>query len=89
MRTTVPAGKGARIFVKDERTGQSDTFHYEDGLSEFVKYLNRTETVLMPDVIRIRGEATTFRQEAGPGGLPCAPRTSSANSSKMRCVRGV
>ena len=50
---------GIRIFVKDERTGQSDTFHYEDGLSEFVKYLNRTETVLMPDVIRIRGKVET------------------------------
>lgn len=46
---------GIRIAVKDERTGQSDAFHYEDGLTEFVQYLNRTETPLIPEVIRTRG----------------------------------
>ncbi|WP_437203990.1 DNA gyrase subunit B [Planctomicrobium sp. SH664] len=46
---------GIRIHVMDERTGQSDTFHYDDGLAEFVKWINRTETPLHPDVIRIRG----------------------------------
>ena len=44
---------GVKVHIKDERTGQSDSFHYEDGLSEFVKYLNRTETPLTPEVIRI------------------------------------
>lgn len=47
---------GVRITIHDERTGQSDTFHYEDGLAEFVKWINRTETPLHSDVIRIRGE---------------------------------
>ena len=47
---------GIRVFIKDERTQQSDTFHYEDGLREFVAYLNRTETPLTPEVIRIQGQ---------------------------------
>lgn len=47
---------GVRVHIKDERTGQSDTFHYEDGLREFVKYLNRTETPLTLEVIRIQGQ---------------------------------
>jgi DNA gyrase subunit B len=47
---------GIRIHIHDERTGQSDRFYYEDGLAEFVKYINRTETVLHPEVIRITGE---------------------------------
>jgi len=52
---------GIRIFIKDERTGQSDAFFYEDGLREFVKFLNRTETPITPDVIRIEGEVDTTR----------------------------
>jgi DNA gyrase subunit B len=44
---------GIRIRLSDERSGQSDEFHYEDGLIEFVKYLNRTENAIFPDVVRI------------------------------------
>jgi DNA gyrase subunit B len=47
---------GVRLKLIDERTNQSDEFYYEDGISEFVKYLNRTEDVLYSDVIRISGE---------------------------------
>jgi DNA gyrase subunit B len=46
---------GARILISDERTGQSDDFQYADGIVEFVKHLNRTETPLTADVIRIEG----------------------------------
>ncbi|SFI15679.1 DNA gyrase subunit B [Planctomicrobium piriforme] len=47
---------GIRINITDERTGQTDTFFYEDGLAEFVKWINRTETPLHPDVIRVKGQ---------------------------------
>ncbi|MCA9069075.1 MAG: DNA gyrase subunit B [Planctomycetaceae bacterium] len=47
---------GVRIRVKDERTSQSDEFHYENGLIEFVNYLNRATTPDYPDVINIEGE---------------------------------
>jgi len=50
---------GVRINITDERTGQSDTFQYEDGLAEFVKWINRTETPIHPDVIRIIGTVET------------------------------
>jgi DNA gyrase subunit B len=50
---------GIRIHITDERTGQSDTFHYEDGLAEFVKWINRTENPLHPDVIRVQGQVET------------------------------
>ncbi|MCC7424978.1 MAG: DNA gyrase subunit B [Planctomycetaceae bacterium] len=48
---------GIRIRISDERTGQSDEFCYEQGLTEFVRYLNRTETPLHSDIVRIQGEA--------------------------------
>lgn len=46
---------GVRVVISDERTGQSDIFHYQDGLTEFVKWINRTENPLHPDVIRVQG----------------------------------
>jgi DNA gyrase subunit B len=50
---------GIRIVITDERSGQTDTFHYQDGLTAFVQWINRTENVLHPEVIRIRGEDGT------------------------------
>lgn len=46
---------GVRIRIHDERSDQSDEFHYEDGLVEFAKYLNRTEDALFSEVISIQG----------------------------------
>jgi DNA gyrase subunit B len=37
---------GVCIFLKDERTNQEETFHYEGGLSAFVTYLNGSKTPL-------------------------------------------
>ncbi|MCA9031901.1 MAG: DNA gyrase subunit B, partial [Planctomycetaceae bacterium] len=50
---------GVRIQLHDERSGQSDTFHYEDGLAEFVKWINRTENPIHSDVIRLSGAQET------------------------------
>jgi DNA gyrase subunit B len=47
---------GVRIITEDERTGQKDEFHYPAGILEFVKHLNRTETPLYDQIIRITGE---------------------------------
>lgn len=48
---------GIRITLQDDRAEQSETFYYEQGLTEFVKHLNRTQTPIMSDVIRIAGES--------------------------------
>ncbi|MBI1349186.1 DNA gyrase subunit B [bacterium] len=47
---------GVHIAIEDERTGQKDEFYYPEGILEFVKYLNRTETPLYDQVIRLTGE---------------------------------
>ena len=52
--------KGVRIQFSDERSGQSEEYHYEKGLIEFVQYLNRTENVLHSEVIVVRGEGEVF-----------------------------
>lgn len=50
--------KGLKIVLADERTDEkiSHTFHYEGGIKEFVKYLNRSKTELYPEVIYCEGE---------------------------------
>ncbi len=47
---------GVRLRILDERTGQTEDHCYEGGLREFVTYLNRTETALIPEVIMIDGQ---------------------------------
>ncbi|QDU06661.1 DNA gyrase subunit B [Gimesia aquarii] len=47
---------GVKIRITDERSGQSDEFHYEEGLVEFVRHLNRTENSLYEEIIHIEGE---------------------------------
>lgn len=47
---------GVNIRIADDRTGQSDEFHYQNGIVEFVKHLNRTENALYPEIISISGE---------------------------------
>jgi DNA gyrase subunit B len=47
---------GVKIRFEDERSGQVDDFCYPDGLLDFVKYMNRTETPLYDQIIRVVGE---------------------------------
>ncbi|HBH50707.1 MAG TPA: DNA gyrase subunit B [Planctomycetaceae bacterium] len=46
---------GVKIQLIDERDGRTDEFCYAGGLAEFVTWLNRTETVLFPEVISVSG----------------------------------
>ena len=42
LRELAFLNSGVRILLKDERTNREEEFKYEGGLSEFVKYLNRS-----------------------------------------------
>ncbi len=49
--------KNLRIELHDERTGQErdEKYHYEGGIKEFVKYLNKSTTSLYDDIIYCEG----------------------------------
>ncbi|WP_298649555.1 DNA topoisomerase IV subunit B [uncultured Granulicatella sp.] len=42
--------KGLTIVFTDERTGESETFHYEEGIRDFIQYLNEEKDTLSPVV---------------------------------------
>ncbi len=50
--------KNLRIDLHDTREGQErdETFHYEGGIKEFVKYLNKSTTALYDDIIYSEGQ---------------------------------
>ena len=56
--------RGLEIRVADERTGRHDTFHYDGGLVEFVRYLNEGRGVLHADPICLLGERDGVSIEA-------------------------
>ncbi|MGM0881483.1 MAG: DNA topoisomerase (ATP-hydrolyzing) subunit B [Bacillota bacterium] len=47
--------KGIEIVLSDERTGVSNSFKYEGGINEFVKYLNRNREALHETPIYVEG----------------------------------
>ena len=57
LREMAFLNKGIRITFRDERPEEpvEKVFHYEGGLREFVKYLNRNKEVLFPEPIYTEG----------------------------------
>ncbi|NNJ26829.1 DNA gyrase subunit B [Alienimonas chondri] len=88
LRDAAFLNAGLKTAIEDERTDQSDEFHYEDGLTEFVQYLNRTETPLFPQVIRCAGEITVGEESEGTEqliGVDVAFQYHSGFAEQIRC----
>ena len=50
--------KGLRLTLTDKRPGEEkqETFHYEGGISEYVKFLNKNKTPIHEEIIHLQGE---------------------------------
>lgn len=53
LREMAFLNKGIKITLKDEREGRKkqEVFHYEGGIREYVKYMNKNKEVIHPDII--------------------------------------
>jgi DNA gyrase subunit B len=58
MREEAFLNAGLRIRTIDEREGreQSDEMHYAGGIREFVSYVNRSKSILHPEVVYMAGQ---------------------------------
>jgi DNA gyrase subunit B len=57
LRELAFLNSGVRIIFKDERTGESEEFHYERGLVEFIEHLNRASEAVHGEVLYFKSEA--------------------------------
>ena len=63
LRELAFLNSGVRILFKDERSGETEEFHYERGLVEFIEYLNRASEAIHSDVIYLKTEAEGVQVE--------------------------
>ncbi len=63
LRELAFLNKGIRIYLKDERTGEEDTFHFDGGIVSYVEYLNRKRTPVHQDPILVTGERDQVQVE--------------------------
>jgi DNA gyrase subunit B len=55
--------KGINITITDERTGANDSFHYEGGIIEYVRYLNQNREVMHENPIYVEGQRDMIQVE--------------------------
>ncbi len=55
--------RGVKILIADARTDESETFQYENGIREFVTWLNRASEVVHPEVLYLEGESEGVSME--------------------------
>lgn len=48
--------RGVRITIIDGRSGETESFQYEDGIREFVTHLNRASETVHPEVLYVDGQ---------------------------------
>ncbi len=49
--------QGVRITIADDRTGEKESYQYDDGLRQYVRHLNRASEPVHADVLYVKGES--------------------------------
>jgi DNA gyrase subunit B len=64
LRELAYLNKEVTIYIKDERSKEENKFHFEGGISEFVKYIDSTRKPIQKQPVYIRGEKENTQVEA-------------------------
>jgi len=54
---------GLKITIEDERTKEKDKFCFENGVKDFIQFINQTRTPLHTEILHFRGEDKQVRME--------------------------
>jgi DNA gyrase subunit B len=48
--------QGVKISIRDDRTGDHESYQYDDGLRQYIQHLNRASEPVHPEVLHVKGE---------------------------------
>ena len=54
---------GLKIDIEDERTNEKDSFYFENGVKDFIQFINQTRTPLHSEILHFKGEEKQVRIE--------------------------
>ena len=63
MRELAFLNPGTRIELNDERVNKSEAFIFDNGITEYVSFLNRSKNVIHPKPITISGKSQTVEKK--------------------------
>lgn len=63
MRELSFLNKGITIVLEDQRSGNSESFHHDGGIVDFVKHLNKNKDTLYPNPVYISGDRDNVETE--------------------------
>ena len=49
--------QGVRITISDARTGDHESYQYDDGLRQYIQHLNRASEPIHPEVLHVKGDS--------------------------------
>ena len=49
--------QGVRITIADDRTGEKESYQYDDGLRQYIQHLNRASEPVHADILHVKGES--------------------------------
>jgi DNA gyrase subunit B len=49
--------QGVKITISDARTGDHESYQYDDGLRQYIQHLNRASEPIHPEVLHVKGES--------------------------------
>jgi len=65
LRELAFLNKGITIILEDKRTDREDKFFYENGLIDFITWINRGKALIQKNIFNITGEAEGVQVEIG------------------------
>jgi DNA gyrase subunit B len=63
LRELAYLNKEVTIYIKDERSKEENKFHFEGGISEFVKYMDSTRKPVQKEPVYVKGEREATQVE--------------------------